>query len=130
MNPGAIETRTQALALPGLPQDADGPVFGAPWQAQAFALVLALHERGAFGWPEWAQALGDAIQAAQQRGDRDDGSTYWQHWLDALDTLVVRHGLGDAAQLHALEQAWEAAAARTPHGQPIELLPADRLSAR
>ena len=118
-------SRAQALNLPGLPRDDDGPVFSAPWQAQAFALVLALHERGAFAWADWAEALSQAIQAAQQRGDPDDGSTYWQHWLDALQSLVVSCGLGDAEQLHALEHAWEAAAERTPHGQAIELLPTD-----
>ena len=116
--------------LPGLKLDGDGLAFGAPWQAQAFALVLALHERGAFTWPEWAAALTDAIRAAQRRGDPDDGSTYWQHWLDALEALVLGKGLGRAEQLHALEHAWEAAAARTPHGQPIVLADAERALAR
>ncbi len=116
--------------LPGLPRDAEGPVFTAPWQSQAFALVLALHERGAFTWPEWAAALTDAIRAAQAAGDPDDGSTYWQHWLDALESLVLAKGLGGAEQLHALEHAWEAAAERTPHGAAIVLTPAERALAR
>src|SRR4029077_259135 len=30
--------------LPGQPQDADGPVFREAWEAQAFAMALALHE--------------------------------------------------------------------------------------
>jgi nitrile hydratase accessory protein len=123
-------TRDQALRLPGLPRDADGPVFDAPWQAQAFALVLALHERGAFGWTTWTQALSEAIRAAQERGDPDDGSTYWQHWLEALQAMVLSRGLGSAAELHALEHAWEAAAERTPHGQPIELSHHERGPAR
>ena len=115
--------------LPGWTGDT-GPVFAAPWQAQAFAMVLALHERGAFTWPQWAATLTAAIRQAQQRGDPDDGSTYWQHWLDALEQIVVDQGLGDAAQIHALEHAWEAAADRTPHGQPIELTPQERALAR
>ena len=48
-----------APELPGLPRDDDGPVFREPWEAQAFALAVALHERGVFTWPEWAQALGN-----------------------------------------------------------------------
>lgn len=109
---------------------ADAPPFAEPWQAQAFALTLALHERGAFTWPEWTEALAAAIRAARARGDPDDGSTYWQHWLDALESLVVSRGFGSAGQLHALEHAWEAAAARTPHGQPIVLRADERGLAR
>jgi nitrile hydratase accessory protein len=115
-----------ACDLPGLPRDDSGPVFKAPWEAQAFALALALHERGAFTWPEWAAALSAAIGRAQAAGDPDTGDTYYQHWLDALETLVIDKGLADAQRLHALEHAWEAAADRTPHGQPIELNDAER----
>lgn len=115
---------------PGLPRDDAGPVFRAPWEAQAFALALALHERGAFSWPEWAAALAVAIRRAQAKGDPDLGSTYYQHWLDALETLVLDKGLGRTDQLHALEHAWSDAADRTPHGQPIELFPSERALAR
>ena len=107
--------------LPGLPRDARGPVFNAPWQAQAFAMTLALHERGLFSWPEWAAALASAIQRARQAGDPDTGESYYAHWLDALEGIVIARGLADARQLHALEHASQAAAARTPHGQPIVL---------
>ena len=115
-----------ACDLPGLPRDEQGPVFSAPWQAQAFALALALHERGAFSWTDWAAALSDAIRRAQAAGDPDHGDTYYRHWLDALETLVISRGLADADRLPALEHAWEAAAERTPHGQPIELSNAEK----
>ena len=118
-----------ACDLPGLPRDDDGPVFSAPWQAQAFALALALHERGVFTWPEWAQALAGAIRRAQAAGDADLGDTYYRHWLDALEQLVVARGLADAGRLHALEHAVQAAAARTPHGHRIELTEAERAQA-
>ena len=32
-------------------------VFAEPWQAEAFALAVALHEKGLFSWSEWAEAL-------------------------------------------------------------------------
>lgn len=107
--------------LPELPRDDHGPVFQAPWQAQAFALTLALHEKGLFSWTEWATELAQAISRAQQQGDPDHGDTYYRHWLDALERLTIRKGLADAQRLHALEHAWQDAAARTPHGQPITL---------
>jgi nitrile hydratase accessory protein len=122
-----IQTEGAALAaLPGLPRSADGPLFTAPWQAQAFAMALALHARGVFTWPEWAAALHAAIRRAQDAGDPDTGSTYYRHWVDALESLVLQKGLGNADHLHALEHAWEAAAERTPHGQPIALNDAER----
>lgn len=108
----------------------DGPVFSAPWQVQAFALQSALRDRGLIGAEEWAQALGAAIRRAQAGGDPDDGSTYWRHWLDALESLLIAKGLATAEQVHALEHAWEAAAERTPHGQPIVLSEAERALAR
>ncbi|MFN9281638.1 MAG: nitrile hydratase accessory protein [Betaproteobacteria bacterium] len=125
-----MTTPHPACDLPGLPQDDARPVFSAPWQAQAFAMTLALHERGLFTWSEWAMALSQAIARAQAAGDPDLGDTYYHHWLDALETLLQAKGLASAATLHALEHAWEDAAERTPHGQTIELLPQERALAR
>jgi len=110
------------LALaPGMPRDADGPVFDAPWEAQAFAMTLALHERGLFTWVEWAEALATQIAAAQAAGDPDTGSTYYRHWLAALESLVARKGASSGDELARYRHAWDHAADRTPHGQPIEL---------
>jgi nitrile hydratase accessory protein len=110
---------------PGQPHDADGPVFREPWEAQAFALVVALHERGAFTWPEWAETLAEEIRRAQEAGDPDTGETYYLHWLAALERIVGAKGLTDAATLARYADAWEHAALRTPHGTPIELRTGD-----
>jgi nitrile hydratase accessory protein len=74
--------------LPGLPRGADLPVFNDPWEARAFAMVLALQERGFFTWTQWADALSRQIALAQAAGDADLGDTYYQHWLLALESLV------------------------------------------
>jgi nitrile hydratase accessory protein len=111
--------------LPGLPRDAEGPVFREPWEAQAFALVLALHERGLFTWREWAAALATQIERAQAAGDPDHGDTYYHHWLAALETLVATKHLADPTTLAHYRQAWHHAADRTPHGHPIDLRPED-----
>lgn len=113
------------LHAPGQPRDADGPVFREPWEAQAFALVLALHERGAFSWPEWTAALAAEIERARGAGDPDTGETYYHHWLTALERLVGEKGLTDVATLAEYAAAWERAAQRTPHGTPIELREGD-----
>ncbi|HEY6620136.1 MAG TPA: nitrile hydratase accessory protein [Steroidobacteraceae bacterium] len=74
--------------LPGIPLQADSPVFNEPWEARAFAMTLALHERGVFTWPQWAEALSREIDRAHALGDADLGDTYYQHWLRALEALV------------------------------------------
>jgi nitrile hydratase accessory protein len=109
--------------VPGLPRDDGGPVFGAPWQAQAFAMAVALHERGLFTWPEWARALAARIAADPAQPGEDAGAAYYRQWLAALEDMVAR--IGPASELAALQRAWEHAADRTPHGQPIELRPED-----
>lgn len=114
-----------AAALPGLPRDAEGPVFAEPWEAQAFALAVALHGRGVFSWSEWAAALAEEIHRAQAGGDPDTGETYYRHWLAALERLVAEKGVADAATLARYADAWGRAADRTPHGTPIELAPRD-----
>lgn len=111
-----------ALAhLPEIPRDAEGPVFAEPWQAQVFAMTLALHQGGLFSWPEWAEHLGAAIARAQAAGDPDLGDSYYQHWLAALEALIQEKGVASEQQLEQLQRAWERAALATPHGEPIQL---------
>jgi nitrile hydratase accessory protein len=117
--------RRASEAVPGIPRDADGPVFREPWEAQAFAMALALHERGLFTWPQWAATLADEIKRAQAAGDPDTGETYYHHWLAALERLVAETGVASRETLARYHDAWDRAADRTPHGQPIELLPDD-----
>lgn len=114
-----------AHAVPGIPHDTDGPVFREPWEAQAFAMALALHARGIFTWKEWAAALADEIKAAQATGDADTGETYYRHWLATLEKLIAAKGVASSDTLHRYRDAWDHAADRTPHGSPIELRPED-----
>src|SRR6516225_9675364 len=110
--------RRAADAMPSIPRDAEGPVFREPWEAQAFAMALALHERGLFTWPEWAATLADEIKRAQAAGDPDTGETYYRHWLNALERMVAAKGLADRAQarrlrgLARIERSIETALAR------------------
>jgi nitrile hydratase accessory protein len=96
-------------------------VFAEPWQAQAFAMAVQLSEAGRFTWTEWAAALGAELKAAAERGEPDDGSHYYEHWLAALERLVARKGLADPAALLRLKEDWAEAYRATPHGKPVEL---------
>jgi nitrile hydratase accessory protein len=108
-----------------IPRNGEEPVFREPWEAEAFALVLSLHERGAFSWNEWAAVLSDEIKKAQAAGDPDTGETYYHHWLAALERIVAAKGLADAQALARTRKAWAHACERTPHGTPIELKAGD-----
>lgn len=124
--PDPIPATERLAALPRLPHDSGGPVFAEPWEAQAFALAVRLSELGHFTWKEWAAALADELKAAAARGEPDDGSRYYHHWLAALERLVTAKGLTDPPALRARKEAWADAYRHTPHGRPIELRAARR----
>jgi nitrile hydratase accessory protein len=91
----------------------DDPVFREPWEAQAFAMTVLLHQRGLFTWVEWAEALSAQIAGGE--------GPYYQQWLSALETLVASKGLSTPEELTRYQHAWEHAAHRTPHGMSIDL---------
>jgi nitrile hydratase accessory protein len=126
--PNSITETERLQALPRLPQDEGEPVFAEPWQAQAFALAVKLSEQGHFTWKEWAAALANELKTATSRGEPDDGSHYYDHWLAALEHLVTAKGLADPAALVARKAAWAEAYRRTPHGKPVELVAATKFS--
>ena len=88
--------------------------FEEPWQARAFAVTVALHERGTFAWAEWSELLGAALEAEPDR-------PYWRSWLVALEAIMLRHGIAGGKEVAAMSLAWREAADRTPHGEPIVL---------
>ncbi|HUQ87032.1 MAG TPA: nitrile hydratase accessory protein [Vicinamibacterales bacterium] len=123
MNESDLAIAPDRLAeLPRLPRDEGGPVFAEPWQAQAFALAVKLSEQGHYTWKEWAAALSHQLQAAEKRGEPDDGSRYYEHWLAALESLAAAKGLADRDALETRKAAWVDAYRNTPHGQPVELI--------
>ncbi|WP_430699042.1 nitrile hydratase accessory protein [Mesorhizobium dulcispinae] len=101
-----------------LPDGFDDPVFAEPWQAQAFAMTVALHDEGLFSWSEWAEALSAEVK---KPGAASDGRDYYEHWLAALEKLLSTKGVAGKVEVDALAAAWERAAHATPHGKPILL---------
>jgi nitrile hydratase accessory protein len=110
-----------ALRLPDLPKDEGGPVFRAPWEAQAFALTLTLVERGCFTWKEWTEHLSAEIATARERWDGHDGNRYYEYWLAALEKLVAAKGLATLTEMLTRKEEWDRTARSTPHGKPIVL---------
>ena len=112
-------------ALKAMPAAERTRTFNEPWEAQAFAIAVALQRRGLFTREEWAAALGEEIRNAQARGDPDTGDTYYRHWLAAVERLIQEKGIASWETLIRCREAWQRAADRTPHGDPIVLAPQD-----
>ncbi len=119
--PDATFVSEQLSDLPRLPRDEGGPVFAEPWQAQAFALAVRLSAQGYFTWKEWAATLAEELKAAADRGEPDDGSRYYEHWLAALERLVSSKRLTDDTELLTRKEEWADAYRHTPHGKPVVL---------
>jgi nitrile hydratase accessory protein len=119
--PDVIADSNRLSDLPRLPRDEGGPVFAEPWQAQAFALAVTLSEQGHFTWKEWAATLAVELKAAADRGEPDDGSHYYEHWLAALEQLVSSKQLADPIELVKRKDEWADAYRHTPHGKPVQL---------
>jgi nitrile hydratase accessory protein len=93
------------------------PAFDEPWQAQVFAMAVTLSERGLFSWKEWTETFGVELKGVGGEGN----DAYFRAWLRTLEGLLVDKAVAREGELPALAQAWLAAAAATPHGQPIVL---------
>jgi nitrile hydratase accessory protein len=86
----------------------EGPVFREPWEAQVFAMVLALHKVGVFSWSEWAAALSRRIVAAQS-GDGEADVDYGR-WLSENREIPSDRGslsnMRSPAVDHVRQSAW------------------------
>jgi nitrile hydratase accessory protein len=116
--PEAVAQLIGNAASAGATSVYDAPVFAEPWQAEAFALVVALHERGLFSWAEWAEGLSREVK---QPGAAADGSDYYECWVRALETLLAAKGVAATSDIDRLSEGWQRAAHATPHGKPILL---------
>ena len=84
-------------------------------------MAVQLSADGHFTWTEWTTALGEQLQAAVKRGEPDDGSRYFEHWITALEQLATGKKLTDLTALSERKEAWADSYRHTPHGQPVEL---------
>ena len=74
--------------FPDQPIESGGPVFKAPWEAQAFSLVIALHESGVFSWPEWVSAFSSNL--AKNKIKDNYSKDYFSIWFFSLVEVLLR----------------------------------------
>lgn len=99
-----------------LPCEENTPVFAAPWEASAFAMVMALYRAGRFEWREWVALLSAEIAAAEPD---PTGALYYERWTAALEKLLARLGLLTPEAIGTRSEVWRAAYLATPHGREV-----------
>ena len=103
-------------------KDEQQPVFAEPWEAHAFAIAVKLSEKGLFKWSEWSDALAEEIKEAKEQGNPDFGNTYYQFWLSALETILLKNNILKKSDLKSMMEQWRRAYLSTPHGNPVKLV--------
>lgn len=79
---------------PGLSVEAHEPVFQAPWEARAFAIVNHLATSEHYSWSEWTDYLVHEISVTEQTSP--GSKTYYEQWVDACEKLLMAKGLLDS----------------------------------
>ncbi len=72
--------------------------FEHPWEIRAFAMAVAAHRALGFAWSDFQQALITSIRAWEASATPDAWS-YYEHWVAALEGVLVDGGLIDGAVL-------------------------------
>ncbi len=88
------------------------PLFHAPWEKRALALTLAAGAMGRWNIDESRHAR-ESLHPADYLS-----SSYYEIWIKALETLLLRHGFVTAEELSAGE-------ARVPAAAPPRVLSAE-----
>lgn len=104
----------------------EAPAFSEPWQAQAFALAVALQDAGVIDRAQWTKAFSEAIAAAEASGGVIDAERYHRLWVETLEALSVAQAGLSPRRIGETQEAWAQAYRRTPHGQPVELAAGSR----
>ena len=97
------DSRASPLLAKSLPIGIDETrTFAHPWEAKAFAIIVELARSGHFGWSEWVEYFSKEVAAATAvEAAAGTPNTYYEHWLNAAETLLIDKGLTSREQLFA-----------------------------
>jgi nitrile hydratase accessory protein len=103
--------------LPGPGDEAEQLSFSEPWELRAFAVAVAAYHRGLYDWSEFQLALIGAIR--QWEGDPESAPwRYYEHWLEALETVLSGTGVLTGTELDGHAAAVLAKPRATDHHEP------------
>ena len=89
---GDARRRVESLVGPG-----EQRAFNEPWEVRAFAMAVAAYHNGQYEWSEFQLSLIDSIKK-WENGDGSEPWSYYEHWLEALETVLAGSGaLSDVA---------------------------------
>jgi len=75
--------------------ETDEPVFHAPWERRAFAVMISVFAGGNYNVDEFRHAI-------ERMSPADYLSTsYYEHWLHAMETLLIEKGAIKESELAA-----------------------------
>ncbi len=82
-----------------IPRRSGDVAFNHAWEIRAFAIATAMHNDGAFDWPEFQGELIRSIQAWESEHDTTTGWSYYDRWMEALEQLLKDKGMLDSDEL-------------------------------
>ena len=71
-------------------------VFDEPWEGRAFGIAVALNDQRVCEWSEFREHLIESIAAEEEAGAP---SGYYNRWLRAMESLLLKRGLVTSAEL-------------------------------
>ncbi len=101
--------------------------FDQPWEVRAFAMAVAAYHSGQYEWSEFQLSLIGSIKRWETDGGTEPWS-YYEHWLEALETVLAGNGaLSDAVlddQTRAVLATPKNANHHEAHREPVAVDPA------
>ncbi len=82
-----------------IPRRSGDMAFNHAWEIRAFAIATAMHDDGAFDWPEFQEELIRSIQHWESSNDSTTGWSYYDRWMEALEKLLGDKGMLDTEEL-------------------------------
>ena len=127
---GDARRRVEQLVcdLPG--GGSEDRAFEQPWEIRAFAIAVAAYQSRQFEWSEFQLSLISSIKDWEERGKPadEDPWSYYEHWVDALETVLSGSGLLSESELDERTKVVLATPASSNHHEafpePIAIDPA------
>lgn len=111
----------QTIRIPDSAPDEESAPFEHPWQAQAFSLIVYLHQAGLFSWKTWVDVFSKEIKASPMQAEESINDAYYRQWVSATENMLLSLELTGKEDIIRRTNEWRQAYLNTPHGMPVVL---------